>query len=103
MVPPNDIDRLQNYILIQYKYQQGSNIEVTLSYNCQVCLSSSFNDKLKTRYVRPGTASSSGVDDGVVGAGALLGPLLSVLLTVLLRCRGPLFSSVGLGLVLTAS
>ena len=68
-----------------------------LNYNCRVCITSSFNDKLKTRYVRPDTASSSGVNYGVAGAGALLDPLLPVLLTVLLRCRGPLVASVGLG------
>ena len=34
---------------------------VILSYNCRDCITSSFKEKLKTRYVRPGTASSSGV------------------------------------------
>ena len=37
------------------------------------------------------------VDDGVAAVDALLDPLLAVLLSVLLRCRCHLVSSVGLG------
>ena len=51
---------------------------VILNYNCRVCMCLSVND-------------------GVAAADALLDPLLAVLLSVLLRCRCHLVSSVGLG------